>query len=45
MANITGWGRSTWGSGTWGVGGTTTQPLRLWSQNNFGEDFGNLVKF
>ena len=35
---FTGWGAGAWGSGTWGVGGTTTQPLRLWSQNNFGED-------
>ena len=35
---FTGWGAGAWGSGTWGTGGTTTQPLRLWSQNNFGED-------
>jgi hypothetical protein len=35
---FTGWGAGAWGSGTWGVGGTTTQPLRLWSQTNFGED-------
>ena len=35
---FTGWGAGAWGSGTWGTGGTTTQPLRLWSQTNFGED-------
>ena len=35
---LVGWGAGEWGSGTWGVGGTTTQPLRLWSQTNFGED-------
>ena len=35
---FTGWGAGAWGAGTWGTGGTTTQPLRLWSQNNFGED-------
>jgi len=35
---LVGWGASTWGSGTWGIGGTATDPLRLWSQSNFGED-------
>jgi len=35
---LVGWGASTWGSGTWGIGGTATDPLRLWSQANFGED-------
>ena len=35
---LVGWGAGEWGGGTWGVGGTTTQPLRLWSQTNFGED-------
>jgi hypothetical protein len=35
---LSGWGAGTWGSGTWGVGTTTANPLRLWSQYNFGED-------
>jgi hypothetical protein len=33
-----GWGASTWGSGTWGIGATSTDALRIWNQNNFGED-------
>jgi hypothetical protein len=33
-----GWGAGTWGAGTWGIGGTTTTSLRIWSQNNFGQD-------
>lgn len=33
-----GWGAGTWGSGTWGVGSTSTESLRLWNQDNFGED-------
>lgn len=35
---ITGWGAGVWSSGTWGNSGTTNQPIRLWSQRNFGED-------
>ena len=35
---LTGWGAGAWGSGTWGFGGTNNSALRLWSQNNFGED-------
>lgn len=35
---FTGWGAGGWGFGTWGFGGVTTAPMRLWSQNNFGED-------
>jgi len=35
---LTGWGAGTWGASTWGYGGTSTSALRLWSQNNFGED-------
>jgi len=35
---LSGWGAGTWGAGTWGFGGTSTSALRLWSQNNFGED-------
>tara|TARA_R110002051_G_scaffold241717_1_gene302139 strand:+ start:64 stop:1956 length:1893 start_codon:yes stop_codon:yes gene_type:complete len=35
---LVGWGAGEWGGGEWGIGNTTTQPLRLWSQTNFGED-------
>jgi hypothetical protein len=37
----TGWGTGVWSRGTWGSGSTTTVPgsqLRIWSQDNFGED-------
>ena len=33
-----GWGGGTWGEGVWGTGGTSLSAIRLWSQNNFGED-------
>ena len=35
---LTGWGAGAWGSGSWGIGTTGTDPVRLWSQYNFGED-------
>ena len=35
---LVGWGAGAWGSGTWGNGGTSSIALRLWSQQNFGED-------
>lgn len=35
---LTGWGAGLWGSGTWGVGTESLSSLRVWSQNNFGED-------
>ena len=35
---LTGWGAGPWGSGPWGVGTPSTADIRLWSQNNFGED-------
>jgi len=35
---LTGWGAGAWNAGSWGFGGTSTAALRLWSQNNFGED-------
>jgi hypothetical protein len=35
---LVGWGAGTWGQGTWGNGGTTTNALQLWNQNNFGQD-------
>lgn len=37
----TGWGSGPWSRGTWGSGTTTTVPgaqLRIWSQDNYGED-------
>tara|TARA_R100000988_G_scaffold62967_1_gene31577 strand:- start:3527 stop:5413 length:1887 start_codon:yes stop_codon:yes gene_type:complete len=35
-----GWGAGTWGRGTWGSGAaiSVTTSLRVWSQDNFGED-------
>lgn len=35
---LTGWGAGTWGAGTWGVGGTSNTAIRLWSQQNYGQD-------
>jgi hypothetical protein len=35
---LTGWGAGAWNVGSWGFGGTSTSALRLWSQNNFGQD-------
>jgi hypothetical protein len=37
---LTGWGAGSWGQTgtTWGNSGTSTSALRLWNQNNYGED-------
>jgi hypothetical protein len=35
---LSGWGAGPWGSGTWGVGTPTFISLRLWYQNNFGQN-------
>lgn len=35
---LTGWGAGTWGSGTWGFGGTSNTAIRIWNQQNYGED-------
>ena len=35
---IRGWGAASWGSGPMGTGETSTEVLRLWSQQNFSED-------
>ena len=35
---LLGWGAGLWGAGTWGVGTSSGIALRLWSENNFGED-------
>jgi hypothetical protein len=40
-ANGNGWGTGPWGSGGWGEGSSVfvpTDALRLWSEDNFGED-------
>lgn len=47
----TGWGAGGWGTGTWGVGTASVDALRIWSQQNFGEDlifgprFGGMYYF
>jgi hypothetical protein len=33
-----GWGAGAWSSGGWGQGGTSTDPIRLWNQINFGQN-------
>jgi len=33
-----GWGSGAWSSGVWGSSASSSDPLRLWNQNNFGED-------
>jgi hypothetical protein len=35
---LVGWGSGAWSSGTWGTSATSTSALRLWNQNNFGEN-------
>jgi hypothetical protein len=35
---LSGWGAGAWGSGGWGVGTTSTDALRIWTQNNFGQN-------
>ena len=35
---LNGWGVSTWGSGAWGIGTAALDQIRIWTQNNFGED-------
>jgi hypothetical protein len=35
---LSGWGAGPWGSGTWGIGTPTFVSLRLWYQNNFGQN-------
>lgn len=35
---IVGWGAGPWGSGGWGVGTPAAFPIRIWNQNNFGDD-------
>ena len=33
-----GWGAGPWGSGTWGNGAASATAIRIWNQNNFGQD-------
>jgi len=35
---LVGWGAGSWSSGTWGTSATSVSSLRLWTQNNFGEN-------
>ena len=35
---LVGWGGGGWGLGYWGVGGTSNTQLRLWSNDNYGQD-------
>ena len=35
---LSGWGAGPWGSGAWGIGSTSLEGLRVWNQQNFGED-------
>jgi hypothetical protein len=35
---LVGWGAGGWGAGPWGTGTTGLEPIRLWTQSNFGED-------
>ena len=34
----TGWGAGPWGGGTWGNGAASATSIRIWNQNNFGQD-------
>jgi hypothetical protein len=35
---ISGWGAGPWGFGAWGVGASSTNPIRVWNHQNFGQD-------
>jgi hypothetical protein len=35
---VTGWGAGGWGLGTWGNGLASTSSIRVWNNDNFGED-------
>ena len=35
---LSGWGAGPWGGGAWGIGSTSLESLRVWNQQNFGED-------
>jgi hypothetical protein len=35
---LAGWGAGPWGSGAWGIGTASTDALRIWNQNNWGQN-------
>jgi hypothetical protein len=35
---LSGWGSGAWGSGVWGTSATSADAMRIWNQQNFGED-------
>jgi hypothetical protein len=35
---LTGWGSGAWGSGVWGTSATSAEAMRIWNQQNFGQD-------
>jgi len=35
---LVGWGSGPWGAGEWGASASSTEPMRIWNQQNFGED-------
>jgi hypothetical protein len=35
---LVGWGAGAWGSGAWGIGTASATQMRIWNQNNFGQD-------
>ena len=35
---LSGWGSGPWGTGPWGTGTSSTDAVRVWSHQNFGED-------
>ena len=35
---LSGWGSGAWGSGVWGTSASSNDALRIWNQNNFGQD-------
>ena len=35
---LTGWGSGVWGSGTWGNTISSTEAIRIWNADNFGQD-------
>ncbi len=35
---LSGWGGGPWGLGPWGIGATTVEAIRIWNNQNFGED-------
>lgn len=38
QAPLNGWGAGQWGAGAWGIGTASLSQIRLWSQQNFGQD-------